>query len=138
MGYSDLVADGYMARHDFNCAETMFNAANEHYAIGLDAHCLKAASGFGGGLGRELACGALTGGMMALGCLFARERSHRDPRMNEIRDRYVNAFAQHFGSTECCDIKRTHRHPELGCRPVVARAAKILEEIIESAQNETE
>ena len=132
MSYSKLVESGYMSRNNFNCAETMLNAANEHYGLGLDGKALRVACGFGGGLGRERACGALTGGLMALGCLFSTDRSHRDPDMNRIRDEFVAAFERHFGSTECVDIKKTHRDPELGCHPVVSQTAAILERVIEA------
>ena len=131
MKYSELISAGYMARNDFNCAETMLNGANEHYEIGLDETALQVANGFGGGFGTERACGALTGGLMALGCLFATDRSHRDPRMKEIRNSFVGAFAKYYGSTECEDIKKTHRDVESGCAPVVAGAAKLLEKVID-------
>ena len=61
MTYSELVAADYMAKNDYNCAETMLQAANEVYGLGLDERALHAASPFGGGMGRERACGALTG-----------------------------------------------------------------------------
>lgn len=125
-----------MANHNYNCAETMLNAANEVYGIGLNRTATSVAAGFGGGLGKERACGALTGGMMALGCLFARDRSHLDPRMTEIRDAYVSAFESHFGSTECSSIKQSHRDPSTGCHPVVSAAAVILEEIVDRYAND--
>ena len=131
MRYSELVGSGYMAGHDFNCAETMLNAANEAFKLGLDDNAVKAASPFGGGMGVELACGALIGGLMALGCRFATDRSHRDEQMTAIRDEFVAAFRDRFGSTECAQIKKTHRHPVNGCQPVVAATAALIDEIVE-------
>lgn len=136
IGYSKLFESGYMSRNDLNCAEAMLSAADEHYGLNLGQTALKVACGFGGGLGRERACGALTGGMMALGCLFARDRSHRDPLMRSLREEYVGAFEAHFGSTECADIKKRHRDPQQGCEPVVLQAAVILERIIDNRRAE--
>lgn len=131
MTYSDLVADDYMGRHDLNCAETMLYAANDFYRLGLSDTALKAAAPFGGGMGQEKACGALTGGLMALGALFATDRSHRDPRIGEIRDEFVRRFHAEFSALDCRDIKLTHRSETRGCKPVVERAARVLESLVE-------
>ena len=131
MRYSELVGSGYMARNDLNCAETMLNAANEAYDLGLDANALKVACAFGGGMGAEKTCGALTGGLMVLGCRLATDRSHKDERMTAIRDEFVAAFQSKFGATECAVIKQTHRDPVNGCQPVVAATSELIEEIVE-------
>ena len=109
----------------------MLQAANEVYGLGLDERALHAASPFGGGMGRERACGALTGGLMAVGCLLARDRSHRDPRLVAARDEFVRRFEAHFGSLDCAPIKQTHRCPACGCAPVVSAAAALLEPILD-------
>jgi hypothetical protein len=67
---------------------------------------------------------------MALGCLFATDRSHRDPRIGEIRDEFMRRFRDTFGSLDCRDIKQTHRSEERGCKPVVELAATVLESVI--------
>ena len=131
MRYSELVGSGYMARNDLNCAETMLNAANEAYDLGLDASALRVACAFGGGMGAEKTCGALTGGLMVLGCRLATDRSHQDDRMTAIRDEFVAAFQSRFGTTECAFIKQTHRDPVNGCQPVVAGAAELIDGILD-------
>lgn len=130
MTYSDLVASDYMGKHDLNCAETMLYSANEHFDLDLSENALKSAAPFGGGMGREKACGAATGALMALGCLFATDRSHRDPRIGEIRDEFLRRFEDAFGSLDCRDIKLTHRNEERGCKPVVELAATVLESVV--------
>ena len=108
----------------------MLRAANEALDLGLDETALKVACPFGGGMGVERACGALTGGLMVLGCRFATDKAHNDARMTRIRDEFVTAFRTHFGSTECDAIKETHRDPEIGCEPVVAAAAEMVDRIV--------
>lgn len=130
MKYSDLVADDYMQKKDLNCAETMLRAANEAYDLGLGDEALRAASAFGGGMGHEGACGAMTGALMALGILRGTGKSHQDPRLGELRDEFVRRFENRFGSTECAAVKARYRDPVKNCQVVVAGAAETLEEVL--------
>lgn len=132
MTYSRLVADNYMHRHDYNCAETMLRAGNEAYDLRLDERALRVASPFGGGMGRESTCGALTGALMALAALRASDVAHRDARLAALREELVSRFEARFGSLDCAEIKARYRDPELGCQLVVAQAAKIVEEVLAS------
>jgi C_GCAxxG_C_C family probable redox protein len=131
MRYADLVRDDYMLRNDYNCSETMLVAANEAYGLGLDERALHVASPFGGGMGRERACGALTGALMALGAMRSRDWSHRDDRLGELRDEFVRRFEERFGSLDCAEIKKTHRSETRGCQAVVEIAAGLLQEILD-------
>ena len=119
-----------MHHNDLNCAETMLWAANEYYHLGMSKTALHAASAFGGGMGVEAACGALTGGLMALGVMFSTERSHRDQKLTDLRDRFVTRFRSHFGSTECHDVKIKHRSALRGCEPIVEETATLFEQIV--------
>ncbi len=130
MRYSDLMADDYMLKNDYNCAEAMLRAANEAYDLGLSEEALRAASPFGGGMGREDACGALTGALMVLGVLRCSGKQHQDPRLGELRDELVRRFEERFGSIECRRIKATHRDAERGCSPVTEVTAEILETVV--------
>ncbi len=130
MRYSDLMADDYMLKNDYNCAEAMLRAANEAYDLGLSEQALRAASPFGGGMGREGVCGALTGALMALGVLRCSGKQHQDPRLGELRDELVRRFEERFGSTECRCLKATHRDPVRGCSPITEGAAEILETVL--------
>jgi len=131
MKYSDLVADDYMLKHDYNCAETMLRAANEAYDLGLSEEAMRAAACFGGGMGRERACGAMTGALMALGILRCTGKSHQDPRIGELRDEFVRRFEARFGSIDCARLKTTHKDPVRGCAPITEGAAEILEEVLD-------
>ena len=101
MGYKEMIASGYMRANDYNCAEAMLNAANEAYRLGLDEKAVRVACPFGGGMGKEATCGALTGGLMVLGVLYASGHAHGDEKFAAIRDRFVAEFEERFGSIDC-------------------------------------
>lgn len=133
MGLAELVRNDYMIRNDFNCAEAMLRAANEAYDLGLGEQALRVASPFGGGMGYEGSCGALTGGLMALGVLRGTAVAHQDPELGRLRDEFVQRFRERFGSVSCNEIKPVHRTPERGCSSAVEIAAEILEELLSDA-----
>ncbi len=72
----------------------------------------KAATGLAGGIGLQgKACGALTGGAMALGCFYGRDIEHfADPegvRFTTLRmvEKLFNRFKDTYGSVDCFDIQ---------------------------------
>ena len=64
------------------------------------------ATGFCGGMSRtDGLCGALAGGIMALGILFGRKSSDDSPKkIYALSERLVRDFEKHFGSGNCSDI----------------------------------
>ncbi len=64
------------------------------------------ASGFCGGMARTAGlCGALVGGVMALGILNGRKSSEDSPKkIYGLTERLVRDFEKHFGSRNCSDI----------------------------------
>jgi C_GCAxxG_C_C family probable redox protein len=66
----------------------------------------KIATGFCGGMSRTAGpCGALTGGIMAIGILSGRNSA--DDSHNKcfaLTERLVHDFEKHFGSTNCSDL----------------------------------
>jgi len=127
---SALVEGGYGEANDLNCAETILWGANQVYDLGLEPRVLRLASGFGGGMGIEATCGALTGALMVLGLLFTRERGHQSPRVKELCVEFLEAYRCEMGSIDCRPLKDAHRTEELKCRPVVHKAALLLERLI--------
>ena len=127
---SDLVESGYGDAHDLNCAETILWGANQVYRLGLNRKALRLAAGFGGGMGIEATCGALTGAVMVIGRLFTRDRGHESPRVKELCSRFLQAYRTEMGSIDCAPLKEKYRTETLKCRPVVLRAARLLEELI--------
>lgn len=133
--YTRLVASDYMLRNDLNCAETMLRGANEAFDLGLPETALRVAAGFGGGMGREGTCGALTGALMALGALRSAGKSHQDPGFGALRDELVRRFEERFGSLECSEIKRAHRTEARGCSAVVEATAEIMDEVLAHSES---
>ncbi len=56
----------------FHCAEAILKTFVELFSKEPDPSITRFASGFGGGIGASCCetCGALTGGIIAIGCLF--------------------------------------------------------------------
>jgi len=86
-----------------NCAESVLRATLEQVE-GADKEMFKMATPFGGGVGgsKQELCGALTGGVMAIGYLSGRVDPEIDAGPSkamaaELRDRFV----QSSGSTRC-------------------------------------
>jgi len=98
---SALVESGYAEEHHLNCAETILWVANQVYELGLDCNALRLAAGFGGGMGVEATCGALTGAVMVIGRLFTRDRGHDSPRVKELCSRFLQAYRAEMGSIDC-------------------------------------
>jgi C_GCAxxG_C_C family probable redox protein len=64
------------------------------------------ASGFCGGMSRTAGlCGALVGGVMALGMLYGRNSSDDSPKkIYALSERLVRDFEEELGSRNCSDI----------------------------------
>ena len=64
------------------------------------------ASGFCGGMSRTAGlCGALAGGIMALGVLYGRNSSADSPKkIYALSERLVRDFEKQFGSRNCSDL----------------------------------
>jgi len=123
----------------FNCAESVLLAVrNQFESAGGDSIIPRVATGFGGGIGRNGdVCGALAGGVMAIGLALGRDNAEqsREPCYPAV-DRLYNEFKTKFGSCECRELTNTNlKTPEgttayeLGvhsevCTPIVAWTAK--------------
>ena len=77
----ELLEKGFGNDIDLNCAEKMLYGANWAYDLKLTPEALKLAAGFGGGMGVESICGAITGGIMVLSHLYVKQRSHESNRI---------------------------------------------------------
>ncbi|MGE4488683.1 MAG: C-GCAxxG-C-C family (seleno)protein [Kiritimatiellales bacterium] len=127
-----LIENGLFAGKDLNCTETVLAAANETYGWNLPPDALRLAAGFGGGVGgQELQCGALSGGVMALGKLFVKDRAHESDRIKTIVQDYFDMFEKEMGSIDCAPLKQTHRTEAEGCRQVILAGARCLDRIVE-------
>lgn len=114
-------------QQDYNCAEAMLRAINEAWALRLSDESLRLAAGFGGGMGREDACGAMTGAVMGLSRLLVKDRAHATPDFGALCARWVDSFTRDLGSSLCADLKPLLKTEEAGCLETVLRAADSFE-----------
>lgn len=131
MSLKALIQEGFGNEQDFNCAEKILNGANKAYGLNLPAEALKLAAGFGGGMGIESTCGALTGSVMVLSHMFVKERGHESTRIKELTQELFSTFEAKMGSIVCAPLKKDYRTEELGCTNVIIAAAEVLDAIVE-------
>ena len=99
-------ASGYLTK-GFNCSQSVLLAMQEMLGCRSDL-ALKAATGFGGGVGNMGSmCGALSGGIMAIGLKYGRDRLDQveeKERTYVLCAEWLRRFRSHFGSCDCIDI----------------------------------
>ncbi|WP_319561988.1 C-GCAxxG-C-C family (seleno)protein [Marispirochaeta sp.] len=127
----DIVNTGLAQRENLNCAETILFAANQAYRLNLPPEALKLSAAFGGGMGVEKSCGAITGGVMAISSIFVKGRAKVDERFKEINRELFRRVQEELGSTDCDRLKEMYRDEVLGCHNVIARIGGILENLID-------
>lgn len=120
----------YSKEFDLNCAETIVYSANEEYGLNLDKRALKMSSGFGGGMGIESVCGALTGGIMVLGVLFTKEKAHESERVKTLEKEFLSRYKDKMGDILCKPLKEKHHNDEVRCLNIIKEAGVILDDIV--------
>lgn len=118
---------GYHYQAGRNCAEAMLLAMNEVYGLGLASESLRLVSGFGGGMGAEKACGALTGAVAALGEMLHEQRESDKAAFGQACAGWVSAFERDLGAIDCMPLKALYRQDDSGCLNTVERAADSFE-----------
>lgn len=124
----------------YSCSESVFKAITEKYAKNVDSTLSRLTTGLRGGMGssHEEACGALTGGIVALGYLYGRTNPDDEAKiLKEMVIEYMKRFKKEFGTTNCGIL--LDRFGEQGddhskCQELTAKAAGILADIIEEYQ----
>lgn len=131
-------------RRGYNCAEAVLEAFLE--TVAPQAPCTAVASPFGGGMARSGgACGALVGGLMAIGLRYGRrfpEDNDGKERATKLGSQFLEQFRRAAGTTLCAELtgcllntaegsKTFHREntKERVCVPLVSAAATILCEL---------
>ena len=135
-----------------NCAESvLLTVKNTLNAKGRadDLIIPRIATGFGGGVGRNGdVCGALIGGVMAMGLALGRDKAKesREPCYLAV-DRFYNDFRARFGSCKCRELTNANLKTPEGfkayqaevhtdvCVPIVAWAAKRAHDIIKETKS---
>lgn len=124
----------------FHCAESIINTIKDLHPTESDYSC-KIASGFCGGIGRchQDICGALAGGVMALGNIYGRDKGGEDiNKLAMLSVELREQFIRKFNSTVCKDILNSIEAKSLPgievCKDVTSETAIMLHHIIEKAK----
>jgi C_GCAxxG_C_C family probable redox protein len=122
-----------------NCAESVLLTAMAHCGIEPGGTPARIATGFGGGVGRcqgEL-CGALAGGVMALGLGFGRDiAGASSEKVSELAAEFRKQFIKRHGSSTCGVLLEQFGEQDnwSACKRLVADTAGILFDLIRQAK----
>lgn len=96
-------AESFYRDGDYLCSEAVFTVVNDYLGRPLPPDAVMMASGFPVGIGTAgCACGALSGGVMALGLKFGRTVPRAEmPDMFRVSKELHDEFKKKFRST-CC------------------------------------
>ncbi|HHV36702.1 MAG TPA: C_GCAxxG_C_C family protein [Candidatus Cloacimonetes bacterium] len=96
-----------------NCAQSVFTVFAESFGLSQE-QALKISSTFGGGMSVGSSCGAMTGGLMALGLALGYTEHDEETKesFSNLTEEYVCRFSKRFESMDCREIKNPHE-PEL-------------------------
>ncbi len=99
-------AEKYYRDGDFYCSEAVVKTIKDAFGLDYDDSVIALASGFPVGIGRSgCTCGAVTGGVMALGMVFGRTQP-KDERVNKALV-LSKELHDHFRSNHkslCCRV----------------------------------
>ncbi|MET4692952.1 C-GCAxxG-C-C family protein [Endozoicomonas lisbonensis] len=122
-------AETLYRKRQFLCSEAVFTTVNDHLGQPADPRMVKMASGFPVGIGMSgCLCGAVAGGVMALGLEHGREQKGEKlsddifPLSSELHDR----FQKRNGST-CC--RKLIKHVEFGSREHIRQCIRLTGEV---------
>jgi C_GCAxxG_C_C family probable redox protein len=120
----------------YHCAESIAKAIVEVHGREPDgAEVQRYAAGFQGGIGgtHEDICGALSGGIVAIGCLQGqREAGQDNQQVRTLTTEFRRRFIAEFGSSNCHDLvdMMGEREDGLDCKKMTAIAAGLLSEVL--------
>lgn len=100
------LAEGYYRDGDFYCSEAIVKTIKDEFHLPISDDVIAAASGFPIGMGGSgCSCGAVTGGVMALGLFFGRTEA-KDDKVNKamVLANELHEIFRKSHSTICCRI----------------------------------
>jgi len=118
----------------FHCAESIANTIHEVFPEKSTKLCM-ATSGFCGGIGgcKEDVCGALSGGIIALGSIYGRQKGSCDnSELVKLSKTFRQLFIDEFKTTVCKTVIANMRNMAGydGCKDVTAKMSWILYNLI--------
>ena len=127
-------AFGYF-QSGFHCAESISKAIVELHGNESNSEVQRFTSGFIGGIGstHEDVCGALTGGIVAIGCLHGRTKPGQDNQVvKKLAAEFRGRFVEEFGSSNCQVLLEglSERGDNFDCKRLTAVAAGLLSELL--------
>lgn len=119
----------------FNCAESVLRGVCHAQEIDLPDVAKMMATPFGGGIGRcEDVCGALAGGVMALGACIGRTKTSEDRlRSYDAAKLLYTSFQKRFDSVDCKVLNKSDfKSPEhrVRCGKYVREAASMTLDVL--------
>ena len=126
----ELIKNGYGNEEDYNCSEKILYGANQVYNLNLNKEALKLSAAFGGGMGIESVCGALTGAVMVLSSKYVKNIAHEDEKPFDLSKELFEKYESKMGSIKCNELKAKYKKEDIGCRDIILEAARILDNII--------
>ncbi len=130
------------------CAESVLTAVSDEARV-TSPLIPRIATGFCGGFARTRGtCGAVTGGIMALGIVYGRDNAEQsyEPVYEKVQQ-FLHAFEKEFSSTNCFELtgydlgkeKERQAFAEKGmmetCRRFTGKAARLVAELINNVQD---
>jgi C_GCAxxG_C_C family probable redox protein len=99
-------AEGLYRSGKMHCAEAVLAAAMRHFKPEAGEEMVRLAAGFGGGSSTGCICGAVVGGTMAFGFIFAFDRN----RVKRLTKELHRWFKDEYGATCCKTIIKGHKN----------------------------
>lgn len=100
------IAEDYYRNGDFYCSEAVVKTIIDEFQIDVSEDVIKMASGFPVGMGgMGCTCGALAGGVMAIGLVYGRSQG-KDPKVNkamELSAKLYQIFCERH-KVSCCKV----------------------------------
>ena len=133
----EKAANDYFAS-GFNCAESVLIATMEARNETIEPELIKTASALGGGVGgsHEELCGALSGGVLAIGLLYGRTQPGVDVQFaRDLAAKLRERFIKEFGSAKCGDLPESfgEQNDSDKCRKMVAVTAGMLSDLLDES-----
>jgi C_GCAxxG_C_C family probable redox protein len=126
----------------FNCAQSVLKQFSNELGL-TEEQALLLASGFGSGFHIGSVCGALAGGVMALGLALGFVDPHDKARINEATKDLVECFKDNVGEIECryilgldiTDAEQKQKAREEGifeehCDPAISLTVRKVQDIL--------
>jgi C_GCAxxG_C_C family probable redox protein len=130
---------------DYNCSQSVFSVYSEKYGISKE-DAFKISTGFGGGIGKsQETCGAISGGVMVLGCRFFDNNDAKNSKeiVYAKTAELISKFIEINRTTKCIELTgidfsqdtdrklfRELRIQEVVCSKCISDVCKILDEMI--------